>query len=124
MRSVLPAMQVWLSAVLTLIQHSSLRHIQTQKKLETTGAAEIAERDQDHVPEVKANANHVKHQTYFPDESSFCLIYFVIYRHYIFILRTGVVVWSLQSSSKFEVSSYEYVFTTWNVKTACYWVTK
>ena len=32
--------------------------------------------------------------------------------------------WSLQSSSKFEVSSYEYVFKTWNVKTACYWVTK
>ena len=58
---------------------------------------------------------------FFPDESSFCLIYFVIYRHYIFTFSTGVVVWSLQSSSKFEaeVSSYEYSFTTWNVKTAC-----
>ena len=66
-----------------------------------TGAAEIAERDQDHVPEVKANSQ--KHQRYFPDESSSCLIYFVILENTwnIFIFSTGVVVWSLYSSLKF-----------------------
>ena len=39
------------------------------RRHETTGAAEIAERDQDHVPEVKANSYHVKHQKYFPDKN-------------------------------------------------------